>query len=254
MVVSIDWLASRLETPDVAVIMVGNPDAYARGHIPGARRLSHEDTLGADGHRLAAPAALVNVLAAAGATDRTHIVLYGDSAMATGWIYMAFASVGHGDRVSMLDGNLAAWRGRGHQVSTTAATSPGPGTLSVRPAPDIIVDAPWVRDRLDAKATKILDVRTERERAQGFVPGSTLILWQDLFSDQRLLTFKSRDDIRAMLARAGVGGDQTAVTYCAIGMRASLMYFAARYAGVPARVYLGSWADWQSQPGYPIAR
>ncbi len=31
------------------------------------------------------------------------------------------------------------------------------------------------------------------------------------------------------------------------------MYFAARYVGVPARVYVGSWEDWRRQPGYPIA-
>jgi thiosulfate/3-mercaptopyruvate sulfurtransferase len=253
MVVSLDWLHANLARPDVVVIMVGNREAYDRGHIPGAARLSHEDTLWSDGHHLAAPATLAHTLAATGATDRTHVVLYGTSAMATGWIYMAFASVGHADRVSMLDGNLAAWRGRGFEVSTASAARTR-GTLSVRPAPDLIVDAPWVRERLDNRTTKILDVRTARERAQGYVPGSTLVLWQDLFADQELLTFKPRDDIRALLARTGVTSDQTVVTYCAIGMRASLMYFAARYAGLSARVYLGSWEDWRNQPGYPIAR
>jgi 3-mercaptopyruvate sulfurtransferase SseA len=37
-------------------------------------------------------------------------------------------------------------------------------------------------------------------------------------------------------------------------MRASLAYFAARAAGIPARVYVGSWADWSSDPSSPIAR
>jgi len=37
-------------------------------------------------------------------------------------------------------------------------------------------------------------------------------------------------------------------------MRASLMYFAARHAGAPARVYVGSFEDWQRQAGFPIAR
>ena len=40
----------------------------------------------------------------------------------------------------------------------------------------------------------------------------------------------------------------------AIGMRASLMYCAARYAGVPARVNVGSFEDWQRQPGYPVVK
>jgi 3-mercaptopyruvate sulfurtransferase SseA len=32
------------------------------------------------------------------------------------------------------------------------------------------------------------------------------------------------------------------------------MYIAARYAGEPARVYVGSWQDWASNNTNPIAR
>ena len=45
--------------------------------------------------------------------------------------------------------------------------------------------------------------------------------------------------------------NQSVVTYCAVGLRASLMYFAARVAGVPARVYVGSWQDWRSDANNP---
>jgi thiosulfate/3-mercaptopyruvate sulfurtransferase len=54
--------------------------------------------------------------------------------------------------------------------------------------------------------------------------------------------------------RAGLRAGQTAVMYCAVGMRASLAYFAARAAGLPARVYLGSWTDWTRDALSPIAR
>ena len=37
-------------------------------------------------------------------------------------------------------------------------------------------------------------------------------------------------------------------------MRASLMYWAARSVGIPARVYVGSWQDWQRDSSNPIAR
>ncbi|MGE5837626.1 MAG: rhodanese-like domain-containing protein [Acidobacteriota bacterium] len=56
------------------------------------------------------------------------------------------------------------------------------------------------------------------------------------------------------MTKAGVKPGDQVVTYCAVGMRASLMYFAARYAGVPARVYVGSLEDWPRQPGYPVVR
>jgi len=81
-----------------------------------------------------------------------------------------------------------------------------------------------------------------------------LILWQDLFIDAHHQTFKSPEQIRAVLAKAGVAPGQEVVTYCAVGMRASLMAFAARAAGVTTHLYLGSWQDWSKDPSNPIVR
>ena len=90
-----------------------------------------------------------------------------------------------------------------------------------------------MRERLQSPAVRVLDVRTTQEWNAGHLPGATLILWQDLFADQRTLKFKSLEEIRALLTRAGVAPNQSLVTYCAVGLRASLMYWAARAAGVP---------------------
>ena len=129
----------------------------------------------------------------------------------------------------------------------------GAGPLTARPAPDAIVDAAWVRAHLDS-STKILDVRTPQEYKDGHLPGATLILWSDLFENQRTQKFKSLEAIKALLASAGVAPGQEVVTYCAVGMRASLMYWAARSVGTPARVYLGSWQEWRRDSANPIAK
>jgi thiosulfate/3-mercaptopyruvate sulfurtransferase len=253
LVVSPDWLSQHLNDPGVRVITTGERSTYEKAHIPGARFLSHEETLNHENHGLLAPPALSVALAKAGASDDARIVLYGESPMATGWLFMAFAAIGHADHVSMLDGNVDAWRANGRPVAT-AIPAAATGTLTPRPAPDVIVTAPWVRERLQTPGVKVLDVRSERERANGYLPGSTLVIWRDLFSDPDRAVFKSRDEIRALLTKAGVGPQDQVVTYCAIGMRASLMYFAAKYVGLPARVYVGSFEDWQRQPGYPIVK
>lgn len=250
MVVTTGWLASHLDDPAVVVINVDG--GRSGGVIPGARTLPHTATLGGD-HRLLPPDQLATALARAGARDDARIVLYGDSPMATGFVYMALASIGHGDRVSVLSGNIAAWRADGHPVADAPA-APATGRLNVRPAPDVVVEAPWVRERLEDPAVTVLDVRTTREWNGGHLPGATLVLWQDLFQDDAHRRFKSKDEIRALLERAGVIPGKQVVTYCAIGMRASLMYFAAKYVGHDARVYVGSWEDWSSRSGYPIVR
>ena len=252
MLVSTAWLARHLTDPGVAISAATDAGEYASGHIPGARMISHEATLGPSGHVVTAPDALAIALARAGARDDVRIVVYGGP-MESGWIYMVLASLGHADHVSLLSGNLAAWKADGHPVSRDPVP-PAAGRLTPRPTSGVVVDAPWVRERLEDKAVRVLDVRSERERAGGYLPGTPLVLWKDLYQDSNQFRFKSREELRALLDRAGVRPGQQVVTYCAVGMRASLMYFAARYAGHDARVYVGSWQDWSARPGYPVVR
>ena len=259
-IVSTAWLQAHLADPQVRIIVTGDRGIYDRGHIPGARFIDHMDTVGmqtgAAGmeHRMLPPSDLAKVLAAkAGATDGTHLVLYGDSPMQTGWIYMTLAATGHADDVSMLDGGISLWRAENRAVSTEAPPAVT-GTYTVRPAPDVVVDAAYVKERLQSPDVKVLDVRTTMEWSNGHLPGATLILWQDLYADQRMQKFKSIDEIRALIMKTGLTPNQSVVTYCAVGLRASLMYWAARASGIPARVYVGSWQDWQRDSSNPIVK
>jgi thiosulfate/3-mercaptopyruvate sulfurtransferase len=247
-IVSIDWLRAHLDDPSVVVIDAGGDAAsFARGHIPRAGVLDHMATL-RHGHRAADPAALARTFAAAGARDDAHIVLYGDDEMSVGWMFGLFASIGHADHVSLLDGNLAAWRAANHPVATgPAAVTVGHLTPKAPPAP-VIVDGAWVSRRLEDPKFRLADVRSEDEWKRGMIPGAVKIRWQDFYANQGHGRFKTPAELRKVFERAGVT-DQTVVTYCAVGMRASLAYFAARAAGLPALVYQGSMTDWTARDG-----
>jgi thiosulfate/3-mercaptopyruvate sulfurtransferase len=251
-IVSTTWLQQHLNDPHVHVISTGDQKIFDAGHIPGARFVEHMDTL-EGGHLMAAPAKLAALFAKAGAADGDHVVLYGESPMTTGWIYMGLASIGHANDVSWLDGNIDLWKSEQRPVETKTAPAAS-GHLTVKPAPDIIVDRSFVRGHLQDPAIKVLDVRSQQEWDGGHLPGATLVLWQNLFADRKTLKFKSTDELRALFTSAGVQPKRQVVTYCAVGMRASLMYFAARTAGLPVRVYLGSYQDWQMDSTDPIVR
>ena len=251
-IVSTDWLQAHLTDRNVRIVDVGDNGAFGNGHIAGAVHVDHMATIG-DGHKLLPLDQLAKLWAKAGVSDDTRVVLYGDSPMTTGWMYMTLAAIGHGDQVSMLDGGIRVWESEKREVSKTVAAVT-PGTLTVRAAPDVMVDADYVRARLESPNTRILDVRTTGEFSSGHLPGATLILWQSLFVDTRSMKFKPREEMQALLSAAGVKTGQEVITYCAVGMRASLMYFAARAVGVPARVYVGSWQDWSHDSKNPIVR
>jgi len=248
--VSANWLEDHLNDPQVRVIHVGDTADYARGHIPGARLVDHMELI-RRGDRLAPPDELVRIFVRAGVSDGARIVLYGRSPMETGYVYSALAAIGFADDVSWLDGGISGWSARNHPIETTTPDA-GKGPLSLRPASDLVVDSSWVRGHLNSPTTRILDVRSPKEFEDGHLPGATLIHWQDLFSDSQKQTLKSPEEIRALLTRAGVGPNQDVVTYCTMGMRASVMVWAARVAGVKAHVYLGSWEDWSSDRANPI--
>ncbi len=115
-IVSTDWLQAHLNDRNVRIVDVSDHGAFESGHIPGAAFVDHMATIGA-GHKLLPPDALAKVWAKAGVTDDTRVVLYGDSPMTTGWMYMTLAAIGHGDQVSMLDGGLHVWESEKRETS-----------------------------------------------------------------------------------------------------------------------------------------
>ena len=254
-IVSTAWLQAHLTDPQVRVVYVGDADIYKMGHIPGARAIEHMDTvqMGPNGHRLAPTDALVKAFTRAGVADGARVVLYGDTPMETGWVNSALAAIGHGHDVSWLDGGMASWEREKRPIETSTPPA-GAGPLTVHQTPDLFVDAAWVRAHLESPTTKILDVRTQQEWNNGHLPHATLILWQDLYADVRAEKLKSPDEIRALLAKAGVTPGQEVVTYCAVGMRASLMAWAVQSVGLPVRIYIGSWQDWRRDSENPIVK
>ena len=59
---------------------------------------------------------------------------------------------------------------------------------------------------------------------------------------QRQLMLEPR--LIAQLFRDRSAPGDTLVTYCLVGYRASMMYFGARLAGLPVKIYDGSYQDW----------
>jgi thiosulfate/3-mercaptopyruvate sulfurtransferase len=205
-VVSADWLQAHLNDPQVRIVCVGNQPAYAQAHIPGARLLDQRQTMSMGAtHGLPSAETLVQAFTKAGVTDGAHVVLYGDTPMSTGWVYMALMSIGHGEDVSWLDGGIKLWQGESRPVSTRVP-SDGVGPLTPRPTPDAIVDATWVRNHLNSPTSKILDVRSNGEWSEGHLPNATLISWEDLYQDVQTQKLKSPDQIRTLFGGAAEAG------------------------------------------------
>jgi thiosulfate/3-mercaptopyruvate sulfurtransferase len=263
MSVSAEWLAERLNEPDLLVVQVDQRrDGYDAGHIPGAQYLAYgRIAVEVEGIPVELPPVetLREALEEVGVRDGVRVVLYG-APLSAARAWMTLDYLGISDRAAVLDGGIAAWRAAGRPVSTEPRSAPT-GTLTVSPQPEIVVEADWVHVRLDDPGYVLIDARPldeytgadgggSRPLTPGHIPGARHLHWEDLIhstSDPRLL---SEDRLRELYEEAGASDQLTVVVYCTIGMRASMAYFVARMLGYETRFYDGSWFDW-SERGMP---
>ena len=264
LLVSPDWLAAHLGDARLAVLHVGSAADYEQGHIPGARLLTLGDIsiTGERGLRLELPpaAALAAAFGKLGISDDTRIVLYAgtDSVQSATRAWFTLDYAGAGERASLLDGGLALWRAQGRPVTAEPPPPAAPAAFTVRPRPDLVVDAVWLARHLGDAGVAVLDARLPEfytganagnmPRA-GHIPGARNVPYTSLLDGSRRL--KTPDELRVLLAAPAHG---PVVSYCHIGQQATLLYFAARLVGLDARLYDGSFQDWSGRPDLPVEK
>ena len=260
------WLSQRLGT--VAVVdcrfTLGEPGAgergYLAGHVPGAAFLDVDRDLAAPPgergrHPLPSPDAFEPAARRAGISADAHVIAYdeaGEGGAARLWWLLGH--FGH-ERVSVLDGGLAAWRSAGLPLAAGPEEIEA-GDFRARPREGDTVEA----DDLHAGEHLLLDARApERFRGEaepidpvaGHIPGARNVPFADVAPGGAYL---APDELRGRLEAAGVTAGRPPVAYCGSGITACILILAAERAGLgPARLYPGSWSEWSGR-GYPVAR
>ena len=266
MIVDAVWLASHLKDPNLVLLHVGPREGYDASHIPGARHVVPADlSLPRAEGALILELPPVDVLDAAleklGISDDSRIVVYfgEDWVSPTTRIYFILDSIGAGDRTSILNGGMRAWKAAGNAV-TAEAPAVKPGKLTPKPRRELVVDAAWVKANagkanvalIDARNTEYYDgTASGQDMRAGHIPGATSLPYESLVTEPDL-TFIDPAAMRKLIEGAGAAKGDTVVSYCHIGQQASLVYFAARYLGYDAKLYDGSFQDWSRHAEFPV--
>ncbi len=258
MVVSPQWLAAHSADKDLVLLHVGEKGEYNANHIPGARYVELSDiSVGRNGLSLELPDAadLKTRLERLGISDRSRVVVYYGNdwvSPATRVVFTLYAA-GLGDRVSLLDGGMPAWR-RAHNATTDKATAATTGALSDLHLKPVIVDNAFVNTHAKTPGYVLMDARAPvyydgvqpggamLHHRKGHIPGARNLPFTNLTHDD--LTLKSEAELKAMFQTAGVGPADHVIVYCHIGQQATAILFAAREAGIDAVLYDGSFEDW----------
>ena len=255
LLVSADELAALLKDPAVVVVAVGNSaDDFTAGHVPGARFVLYRDIApDIDGLQSELPPieTLRRVLANAGISDRSKVIVYGSTIAATR-LFFTLDYFGHPD-VRVLNGGLAAWKARGGALEVSPPPAATASALTPRPEPDRVVSADWIKERLSSPKMTLLDARPDAEftgadggmngmHVKGHLPDARQLVWNTLLDSSG--KFLPDAELRRKYEAIGAAKGTPLVSYCMIGMRASVTYFVARHLGYDARMYDGSIVDW----------
>lgn len=257
LLVSTEWLAQRVNDPRVVVLHAWrHADDYRDGHIPGARAISYEDyrvERNGVGTELPPVEQLKDTFEKLGVSDDSHVVIYASgtgNAPVAARLFLTLDYLGH-PRVSLLDGGLAKWRAENRAV-TAEAPRVTRGHLTPRPK-QVTVEASYVMQRVGQRGFAFIDTRTTPEYlgegtrsglpSEGHITGARQLEWEQLFKDPQRGVFLDTTALRELF-RARVAPGDTVITYCLVGYRASMTYFAARLLEYPVRLYDGSYQDW----------
>lgn len=263
MLVTTAWLADRLQEPGLVLFQVGPEEAYAAAHLPRAQLVSLRDISAPRGSgpalELPTPDALDAWLEAHGVSDDSRIVLYWSDewVTATTRAYLTLHWAGLGQRTSILDGGLEAWRAEGRPV-TTEVPQVTPGRVTVHPRDDVVVTAAEVERLRTAPDVAVIDARNQRFylgqdttiARPGHIPGASSLPFTEIFEEP--VRFKARDALATLFRNAAAEPGKRVVTYCHIGQQATSVWFAARLLGYDARLYDGSFNEWTLLDQYPV--
>jgi thiosulfate/3-mercaptopyruvate sulfurtransferase len=270
--VSTDWVAEHLDDPNVRIVE-SDEDVllYDMGHIPGAINLDwHTDLQDQVKRDFLDRAGFEELMRKNGIGNDTTVVFYGDRnnwyATYTYWLFKYF---GHKD-ARVMNGGRAKWEAEGRPMSRDVPSYPKTTYTAQEPDERIRAYRDDVLKQVESGAPALVDVRSvpeytgevlhmagyAQEGAQrgGHVLGAKSIPWATAANEDG--TFKSPDQLREIYGGKGITPDRNVIAYCRIGERSSHTWFVLReLLGYPdVRNYDGSWTEWGSMVGVPVAR
>lgn len=271
-VISVAGLQELLASGEAVTLLdvrwaLGSTDGekqYQRGHIPGAVYVDLETELSAPAgpgtgrHPVPSAEDFQRSARRWGITADTTVVAYdttGNTAAARAWWLLRHAGF---EAVYLLDGGLQAWHDAGLALQPGAVLpEPGKVELSWGKMPVVQMwDVPAVIQGgrlLDARARE--RYRGEREPVDpqaGHIPGAVSAPTAGNLTPGGL--FRTPGELRGSFQALGVKPNEPLAVYCGSGVTAAHEVAALELAGYRAALYPGSWSQWSSTKGSPVAK
>lgn len=259
MLIQPNELQKELKRAELRLLDTRPQAEYAQGHIPGAVRVDVKSwqELGKKEGGFQDARAWGRKVSELGITTDSSIVVYGSTPTDTARIWWTLKYLGL-PNVAILDGGWNRWvkekRPSDDSILTVKATKFEPKFQA-----DRLEEMESMKKAVRAGAVTVVDTRSAAEytgkevrgKRGGHIPGSTHLEWKELLAaDGR---YKSPEQLRALFRERGIKPEQTAVTLCQSGGRASVEAFALELAGYPkVKLFVRGWEQWSEDAEAPV--
>jgi thiosulfate/3-mercaptopyruvate sulfurtransferase len=274
-VVDTKWVEDHIQDPNVRIAEVDyDPKSnYMLGHVPGAVLFDwRQDINDPITRNVLGKQECQNLLQNAGINDDTTLVLYGDfNNWFAAFAFWVFKYYGYKD-LRLMNGGRKKWLLEDRPLTKDIPQQYPKGNFKASgPDNNIRVFLNYVKQSLDTKDRKLVDVRspkeftgeilappeypTEHAQRGGHIPGAANIPWGQAVNDGDG-TFKSVDELKKLYEAKDITPDKEIIAYCRIGERSSHTWFVLKYLlGYPnVKNYDGSWTEWGNMIANEIER
>ncbi len=197
-----------------------------------------------------------------GIDHRVQVVVYDDAGGAyAARLWWMLRWLGH-DAVAVLDGGWPKWQNEGHETREGMAVRPSRHFVPhVRP--ELLSTTADIEGLRQDAGSKLFDSRTaERYRGEnetidpiaGHIPGAISAPYPDNLNPDG--TLRSQEELRLRFAALlrDTPADH-AIFYCGSGVTAAQNILALKHVGLgDAKLYVGSWSEWITDPQRPIEK
>lgn len=269
--------------PGVVFVSGDNTDVYNLNHVEGsmnmdAHHLHHSDIVG-DMHcapLYMCPDEAEKFIGTKGIDNDTLVIAYDDfkGPNASGvWHY--FKSFGH-DKVKFVNGGIAQLRAAGVKIVKGTEPKVAPKTYKIDPKKintamsvdkhEVLKAVHDIEKNGDKSEYVIIDSRRIEEimgtskldnvARGGHIPNAKFIEWTNFSDATKKLSYKTPEEMQAVLDKNGITKDKTIYTYCHVGAgRSSYIATVLQKLGYKnVKVYVGSWDEWGNDWNMPIRR
>ena len=284
-----DWLADHLTNSKLRIVDMrwrgggSGREVYQAGHIPGAIHLDWQRNLNWTDERgvrdlLLPPERFAAVMEAAGVGSDSLVLAYAETDHSgAARLWWALRYNGH-NQVAVLNGGWTKWVAEGRAVGTDAPQAL-PDKFTPRPRPNWLATADEIEHTVNEASPGVRLVDTRPPEQYGgraiWTPYGSLFLppgqnWIEVTSGRVMRaghipgavnihastnlnpfdwTYLPVEELRDKIQKAGIEPEQRVITYCGVGISASLGLFSLYLAGYrDVALYDASWEEWETDP------